>query len=112
MGADAVEVAVDVQRGAAMLATCGVASLTALDNAASRAKTMTITGTTLLPGRAAHIVEKDLGEPAEAAEIAANPRARSAKLRAAERTAATVAERSAPGLPRLPSLDVVLRGRP
>lgn len=49
---------------------------------------------------------------ADAAEIAANPRARSAKLRAAERTAATVAESSAPGLPRLPSLDAVLRGRP
>jgi 16S rRNA (cytosine1402-N4)-methyltransferase len=47
------------------------------------------------------------------AEIAANPRARSAKLRAAERTLAA----SAPGLadqrlPRLPSLDDVLRGRP
>jgi 16S rRNA (cytosine1402-N4)-methyltransferase len=47
------------------------------------------------------------------AEIAANPRARSAKLRAAERTLAA----PAPGLadqrlPRLPSLDDVLRGRP
>jgi 16S rRNA (cytosine1402-N4)-methyltransferase len=45
-------------------------------------------------------------------EIAANPRARSAKLRAAERTpAALAAGRSAPPLPRLPSLDDVLRGR-
>jgi 16S rRNA (cytosine1402-N4)-methyltransferase len=49
----------------------------------------------------------------EAAEIAANPRARSAKLRAAERTLAPPAQsRSARLLPRLPSLDEVLRGRP
>jgi 16S rRNA (cytosine1402-N4)-methyltransferase len=47
------------------------------------------------------------------AEIAANPRARSAKLRAAERTPAALADGHAePGLPRLPSLDDVLRGRP
>jgi 16S rRNA (cytosine1402-N4)-methyltransferase len=46
------------------------------------------------------------------AEVAANPRARSAKLRAAERTpAALAADRSEPELPRLPSLDDVLRGR-
>ena len=45
-------------------------------------------------------------------EIAANPRARSAKLRAAERTPAPLAPgRSAPPLARLPSLDDVLRGR-
>ncbi len=45
-------------------------------------------------------------------EIAANPRARSAKLRAAERTAAARQQAgSAPHLPRLPSLDDVLRGR-
>jgi 16S rRNA (cytosine1402-N4)-methyltransferase len=45
-------------------------------------------------------------------EIAANPRARSAKLRAAERTqAALTPSRSAQRLPRLPSLDDVLRGR-
>jgi 16S rRNA (cytosine1402-N4)-methyltransferase len=47
------------------------------------------------------------------AEIAANPRARSAKLRAAERTAAP--PRSAAIeylLPRLPSLTEVMRGRP
>ncbi len=45
-------------------------------------------------------------------EIAANPRARSAKLRAAERTPAALAQgRSAQLLPRLPSLDDVLRGR-
>jgi 16S rRNA (cytosine1402-N4)-methyltransferase len=45
-------------------------------------------------------------------EIAANPRARSAKLRAAERTPAALAPgRSAQHLPRLPSLDDVLRGR-
>jgi 16S rRNA (cytosine1402-N4)-methyltransferase len=48
----------------------------------------------------------------DAAEIAANPRARSAKLRAAERTLAAPAEgRSAQLLPRLPSLDDVMRGR-
>jgi len=46
-------------------------------------------------------------------EIAANPRARSAKLRAAERTpAARVQGRSAQRLPRLPSLEDVLRRRP
>ena len=49
----------------------------------------------------------------DAAETAANPRARSAKLRAAERTlAAPVPGRSDQRLPRLPSLDDVLRGRP
>jgi 16S rRNA (cytosine1402-N4)-methyltransferase len=48
----------------------------------------------------------------EESEIAANPRARSAKLRAAERTQAALApDRSAQRLPRLPSLDDVLRGR-
>jgi 16S rRNA (cytosine1402-N4)-methyltransferase len=46
----------------------------------------------------------------DAAEIAANPRARSAKLRAAERTAAPPFDRTPP-LPRLPSLADVLRGR-
>jgi 16S rRNA (cytosine1402-N4)-methyltransferase len=46
------------------------------------------------------------------AEIAANPRARSAKLRAAERTPAPVAPgRPAPRLLQLPSLAEVLRGR-
>ncbi len=52
-------------------------------------------------------------ETPEDAEIAANPRARSAKLRAAERTEA--APRSATIetlLPRLPSLADVMRGRP
>jgi 16S rRNA (cytosine1402-N4)-methyltransferase len=47
------------------------------------------------------------------AEIAANPRARSAKLRAAERTPAPLAvRRPDAGLPRLPSLDAVLNRRP
>jgi 16S rRNA (cytosine1402-N4)-methyltransferase len=46
------------------------------------------------------------------AETAANPRARSAKLRAAERTLAAPAQgQSAHLVPRLPSLDDVLRGR-
>jgi 16S rRNA (cytosine1402-N4)-methyltransferase len=52
-------------------------------------------------------------ETADDAEIAANPRARSAKLRAAERTDAP--PRSAAIeylLPRLPSLNEVMRGRP
>ncbi len=45
-------------------------------------------------------------------EIAANPRARSAKLRAAERTPAPVtSDRPAPRLSQLPSLADVLRGR-
>jgi 16S rRNA (cytosine1402-N4)-methyltransferase len=52
-------------------------------------------------------------EVADAAEIAANPRARSAKLRAAERTAtAARAEDIDHLLPRLPSIDDVMRGRP
>jgi 16S rRNA (cytosine1402-N4)-methyltransferase len=46
------------------------------------------------------------------AEIAANPRARSAKLRAAERTdAPPVEENSRDLLPRLPSLNEVMSGR-
>jgi 16S rRNA (cytosine1402-N4)-methyltransferase len=43
------------------------------------------------------------------AEIAANPRARSAKLRAAERTGAPADTAARPALPRLPSLADVLR---
>jgi 16S rRNA (cytosine1402-N4)-methyltransferase len=47
------------------------------------------------------------------AETAANPRARSAKLRAAERTSAPVATGVGdPPLPRLPSLDQVFNRRP
>jgi 16S rRNA (cytosine1402-N4)-methyltransferase len=46
-------------------------------------------------------------------EIAANPRARSAKLRAAERTAAPPRSTSIENLlPRLPSLAETMRGRP
>jgi 16S rRNA (cytosine1402-N4)-methyltransferase len=47
----------------------------------------------------------------DAAEVAANPRARSAKLRAAERTDAPPLDRMPP-LPRLPGLGHVMRGRP
>jgi 16S rRNA (cytosine1402-N4)-methyltransferase len=48
----------------------------------------------------------------EESEIAANPRARSAKLRAAERTPAARAEGHSEQRPsRLPSLDDVMRGR-
>ena len=52
-------------------------------------------------------------ETPDESEVAANPRARSAKLRAAERTDAP-ARASSPSalLPRLPSLADVLRGRP
>jgi 16S rRNA (cytosine1402-N4)-methyltransferase len=47
------------------------------------------------------------------AEVAANPRARSAKLRAAERTDAAARSTSIENLlPRLPSLTDVMRGRP
>jgi 16S rRNA (cytosine1402-N4)-methyltransferase len=47
------------------------------------------------------------------AEIAANPRARSAKLRAAERSAASPRETNVDHLlPRLPSLAQIMRGRP
>jgi 16S rRNA (cytosine1402-N4)-methyltransferase len=46
----------------------------------------------------------------DAAEVAANPRARSAKLRAAERTDAAPLD-DVPPLPRLPSLADVIRGR-
>ena len=49
---------------------------------------------------------------ADADEIAANPRARSAKLRAAERTAAPARdEDDETALPRLPSLDQVMEDR-
>jgi len=48
---------------------------------------------------------------AEQAEIAANPRARSAKLRAGERTDARAQARTTPSaLPQLPALAAVLRG--
>ena len=49
---------------------------------------------------------------ADETEIAHNPRSRSAKLRAAERTdAAPIGGDLAHLLPRLPSLDDVMRGR-
>ena len=52
-------------------------------------------------------------EIADTAEIAANPRARSAKLRAAERTDAPAHSAAVEDLlPRLPSLADVMRGRP
>ena len=48
---------------------------------------------------------------ADEAELDANPRARSAKLRAAERTEAKARSDDPPDMPQLPSLDDVLRGR-
>jgi 16S rRNA (cytosine1402-N4)-methyltransferase len=52
-------------------------------------------------------------ETPDDAEIAANPRARSAKLRAAERTAAPPRSAAIEHLlPRLPSLSDIMRGRP
>ena len=47
---------------------------------------------------------------ADAAETEANPRSRSAKLRAAERTDAAPGAHAPPVLPDLPSLADVLRG--
>ncbi|HVG52640.1 MAG TPA: 16S rRNA (cytosine(1402)-N(4))-methyltransferase RsmH [Xanthobacteraceae bacterium] len=44
------------------------------------------------------------------AETSANPRARSAKLRAAERTNAPMSAVESPALPQLPSLDDIMRG--
>jgi 16S rRNA (cytosine1402-N4)-methyltransferase len=46
----------------------------------------------------------------EADEIAANPRARSAKLRAAERTDAPARVSDLPAVPRLPTLAALTRG--
>jgi 16S rRNA (cytosine1402-N4)-methyltransferase len=49
--------------------------------------------------------------PPDAAEIAANPRARSAKLRAAERTANAATPLPFAPLPHLPTLSEIMKGR-
>ncbi len=59
------------------------------------------------PARFAILTKKAVAP--EPAEIARNPRARSAKLRAAERTAAPADASDVPTLPRLPALADVLR---
>jgi 16S rRNA (cytosine1402-N4)-methyltransferase len=46
----------------------------------------------------------------DAREVAVNPRARSAKLRAAKRTGEHAGAAAAPELPQIPSLDEVMRG--
>jgi len=75
--------------------------------AGSRAGSRHLPQVAARPASFAILTKKPIGP--DEAEIAANPRARSAKLRAAERTAAPADAADRPALPRLPALADVLR---
>jgi 16S rRNA (cytosine1402-N4)-methyltransferase len=77
--------------------------------AGSRAGSRHLPQATPRPASFAILTKRPLGPDAD--EVAANPRARSAKLRAAIRTDAPADAADRPALPRLPALADALRGR-